>query len=238
MPLTRKVVFLIAALASLCSVTSHAAETDEALISIRFSCYALGTIDARGLYYLDEGEPRAFRISSAFRRGPYDYTGPNPLVFYRDGRSPDGSTIRIPVASARIDPALKELLLFFVNNDAHQPGEATPEMKVIVMNDDLRAFPAGAYRVFNLSEHEIGCLFGEEKFIVPGKDYKTVNLDEGDQVNVRIHFSSNIDGEWVPQINTRWLYSSNERNIVFVADDYSTRHPRLKINTITQYLEQ
>jgi hypothetical protein len=112
------------------------------------------------------------------------------------------------------------------------------DLRVITMNNDFNSFPKGSYRIYNLSDYEIGGIFSEQQFTITGKNSKTIEIKGADQVDVRIHFSSKINDEWVSQINTRWRHDLQSRNIVFVTDDQSSRRPKIRIKTITQYLTE
>lgn len=207
-------------------------------MTVDFSCLAWSGVDTRGLNYLHNNETVPLRISSAFRSGPYRYTGPNPIVFFRETRAPDGTLVREPVASAHIDPGLKNVLLLFVTAPTAVNTEApAPAFRVLVLDDDTSVFPMGSYRVFNLSDHEIGGIIDEKAFTIAPNHSFTVTPEAQDEVDVRIHFSSKIDGQWVPSLNTRWLYRKNARRLVFVTRDTSAKRPLLKIKTISQYAE-
>lgn len=218
----------------LCSPPSLRAQEQEP-ITVSFSCLAWDKVDTRGLRYLRNNQTEALRISSAYRTGPYSYTGPNPIVFFREIPGPEGTVIRQPVGRAEIPPGQRSVLLLFIRNN--EPEGSGNEYNILVLDDSLTSFPKGSYRVFNLSEHEIGCIFGDQKFTVASQQYKTVSLGAENEVDVRIHFSSRIDGQWVPSVNTRWLYQDSARSLVFVTQDGSVRNPQLKIKSITQYLK-
>lgn len=233
-----KYVCLAICAASLLTSQTMGQQSEEPL-SIRFSCLSWEGVKKSNLKYLQNGQAVDLRISSAYRTGPYNYTGPNPLVLFKEEKGEDGAIVQVPVASVVIPRGMKDVLFLMVKNTPPLSERfPVPGVEVVVMNDDFGSFPKGAYRVFNLSDYEIGGVFGDTKFTVPGKQYKTIELQGKDELNVRIHFSSKIDGKWVPKINTRWLHRDNERNIVFITDDRSSSQPILNVKTITQYLDE
>jgi len=205
-------------------------------MSVRFTCLSWDKIDSKDLGYLKQGQLMPLRMSSSYRGEVYTYTGPNPIVFYRGVGMADGSVQRTPVASVTIPSGMHDVLLLFIANNDAQPGQ--PEFNVVVIDDSTTSFPWGSYHIYNLSAYEIGGIFGNEKFTIPGKKSKIVIPNADDQVDVQIHFSQKIDGQWVPKVNTRWLYRANARSIIFVTDDMNARFPRIKIKSIDQYQAQ
>ena len=209
--------------------------TGDNLISVEFSCLAWSQVDTKGLRYLDGEKVEPLRISSAYRTGPYRYRGTNPIVVFREVAGPEGAVIRQPVGRAFVDPSFTKVLFLFIRND--QPEGSGSEYEIMVLDDSLDSFPRGAYRIFNLSNHQIGGFIGKEKFIVPTKEFRTIELDSEDKVDVQIHFSSRVEDQWVPGVNTRWLYRDNMRSIVFVTADQESRYPMLKVKSVKEYLE-
>ncbi|MGE9290143.1 MAG: hypothetical protein ACQKBT_04080, partial [Puniceicoccales bacterium] len=178
------------------------------------------------------------KVSQAFYKGPFDYTGPNPMVFYKKVPAADGTIQIVPVASVPIDPALTDVFLLFLKGSAAASEAPHPPLRIVSMNNQLDEFPKGGYRIYNLSDYEVGGIFSDQRFTIPANSSKTIDLNGTDHVDVRIHFSTKVDGEWISQINTRWRHDEQTRNIVFVTDDPNSRHPKLKLKTITQYFTE
>lgn len=229
--------FLFLALIYLtCALFSIAhAQTGETGISLQFSCLEWSEIDTNGLYYQHQEESIQVSMDTAYRSELYDYSGPNPIVFFVDSNGANGQPERRPVARAQVPEGVERALFLFVERP--NPGENGEAFEVIVMDESLSAFPMGTYRVFNFSDYEIGGIIGENRFIIPGKNFKTISPKVGDMVDVQIHFSQKVDDQWVPKVNTRWLYRENARNIVFVTDDPNSRVPRLRVKTVTEYFK-
>ncbi len=207
-------------------------------LSIQFDCLAWGDANTQGIKYIQDGQAVPLRISRAFRTGPYRYTGPSPIVFFREARNEDGTLKRVPVATVEVSPSQKQVLMLFTHSSQGQGNPDDPEpLQVMALGDGLEEFPPGSYRVFNLSEHTIGCVLADETFMVEPKQFTTITPAVHDNLDVRIHFSSKVDGQWVPSINTRWLYRQNARRLVFVARDNRTDRPLLKVKTISQFLK-
>ncbi len=223
--------FSLFLLATLCLCGELSAQAPEPM-SVRFTPLSWERMDSKGLGFESQGTFEPLRISSAYRGGVYTYTGTNPIVFYRSKAMPDGTEARTPIATATIPNGWRDVLLLFIANP--QRGEGQAEYRVIVIDDSTSNFPWGSYHIYNLSEYEIGGIFGSEKFTIPGKKSKIVTPDADNKVDVQIHFSQKIDGQWVPRVNTRWLYQSNARSIIFVTDDTQARPPRIKVKSIDQ----
>jgi hypothetical protein len=217
------------------------AADDDAAISVRFTCLAWDTIKANGVQYLNGEQVETLRVGQTRFSAPYRYTGPNPIVFFREKPGLEaGEVVRVPVASAYIQPGLRDVLILF--SDAERSGESAndqvlPQFKALALNNDLKAFPAGTYRIINLSQHQVGGIMGEEKFIIPGKQTKMISKPVGDGEDMRVHFSMKIDDQWEPKINTAWMFSANKRYLVFLTDIMNARRPYLKLKTITENLE-
>ncbi|MBC2595226.1 hypothetical protein H5P28_13240 [Ruficoccus amylovorans] len=206
---------------------------EEPPLRVHFTCLAWDGVHASGLHYLDGGELVPLRISSVFRGKSHEYAGTNPIVFYRTEALADGTVQRIPAASATIPAGMNDVLLLFL---PATPGQENgPEFNIVVIDDSPSVFPWGSYCIYNLSAYEVGGIIGSEKFVLPGKKSRIVIPDSKDEVDVQIHFSQKIDGQWVPKVNTRWVYRKNGRSIVFVTDDVTSRKPRLKIKSIDQF---
>ncbi len=207
---------------------------DEPAISLKFSCLEWGGRNTEGLRYSSQGEAVPVRMYDSYRSDVYEYSGANPIVFFVESIDAEGEPVRRPVARARVAPGIGRALFLFVQRpEVNERGE---EYEVIVMDESLSSFPAGTYRVFNFSDHEIGGIIGKNKFTIGGKTFETISPKVDDMVDVQIHFSQKINDQWVPKVNTRWLYRENARNIVFVTDDQSSRVPRLRVKTVTEYL--
>ncbi|WPJ96736.1 hypothetical protein SH580_03330 [Coraliomargarita algicola] len=163
------------------------AQTEDDTISIRFSTFAWKGTDTRDLHYLKNGQLEPLQISQAFYKGPFDYTGPNPIVFYKKIRSEDGTMIPTPVASAPINPAFKDVFLLFLKSP-NESADSEQQLHILSIDNQLATFPQGAYRIYNLSEYEVGGIFSDQKFTIPGKGFKTIDLNGSEHVDVRIHF--------------------------------------------------
>jgi hypothetical protein len=211
------------------------AQSDEDGISVRFSCLAWDTNKANGIQYLDGDEVKELRVSQSYFDDSYTYSGPNPIVFFREkpGIEP-GTVVRDPVASAYIKPGLRDLLILFT--EATQNVENTDnQLNALVLNNDFGAYPAGSFRIVNLSEHDVGAIFGENPFVIPGKQTEIVTRPVEDGETMRVHFSMKIGNQWEPKINTAWKFHANQRNLIFLTDLLNNREPYLKIKTITDY---
>lgn len=222
------------------SVGLMSAAEDEELITVRFNCLAWDTIKANGVKYLDGEEVVKLRVGQSRFNGPYQYTGTNPIVFFREqpGTEP-GEVLRVPVASAFIQPGFENALILFTEVAARGREDRSPHtmFKALVWNNDLSVYPAGTYRVINLSQHEVGGIIGVDKFIIPGKQTKMISKPSSDGEGMRIHFSMKIDDMWEPKINTAWKYRADKRYLVFLTDVNNNGRPYLKLKTITENLE-
>lgn len=92
------------------------------------------------------------------------YTVPqsNPVVFYRVEKLADGSLKRLPVAQADLTAGGSLPLLIFSTDPA------TPEkLRVDVIKDDLKTFPAGTFRILNRDQFQLGALFANQPTIIP-----------------------------------------------------------------------
>ncbi len=217
------------------------AADDDETISVRFTCLAWDTIKANGVQYLNGDQVETLRVGQTRFSAPYRYTGSNPIVFFREEPGAEaGEVVRVPVASAYIQPGLRDVLILFSDLERRgEPvdGQVQPQLKALALNNDLKAFPAGTYRIINLSQHQVGGIMGEEKFVIPGKQTKMISKPVEDGADMRVHFSMKIDEKWEPKINTAWMFSANKRYLVFLTDIMNARRPYLKLKTITENLE-
>lgn len=218
------------------AVVSLRAQSSEDTISIRFSCLAWDTTSANGIQYQNGDEVVTLRVGQEHLNGPYTYTGPSPLVFFRDvpGDEP-GVTVRKPVASVSLDPLQTDvMLLFFPNKPSVESvsGKNSRELKVLVLENDFGSFPQGSFRIINLSQHDVGCILGNETLVIPGKQSRLITSPAKDEDDIRVHFSMKIDDQWEPKINTGWMYRANRRTLVFLSDFVNNRRPYLKLKAV------
>ncbi len=174
------------------------------------------------------------RVTSDFRSEQYSYMGPNPIVFFREVMGPEGILIKQPIASASIPNGMTHALLIF--NKLESPDSAGREYRILVIDDGSTNFPWGSFRVFNFSEHQIGGIIADEKFVIQPKSFQTISPKYDDDKNMGVRFSINFEGEWIPAMSTRWRYHDTGRNLVFLTTETTNIKPHLEAKIISQYL--
>lgn len=160
------------------------------------------------LHVLVGGEPKAFPLQ------PYEpgqslelpAVG-DPLVFVRPPETwttPDGAVgdpLLAPLsewrrqASAVLPSGSRQVMLAFVPN-APRADTPTDPFRVIIIDDDPRAYPAGSMRLINFSPHPLAYQLGEERgTITPGgQKIHVPKLDRKHRTYLRMATQST--GEW------------------------------------------
>jgi len=147
---------LIPFIALLCLANDSPAATTQkngnSSIKAEFTVISLDTFPAYKIKYISEKniiQPLKFKRKT--RSDTYSYKGPPLLYFFKEHTV---NATREPVASIKIDPSTKKMLLFFLKNKA-TTIEYPYEYKIIALEDDLNKFPRGSIKVFNISNHTL-----------------------------------------------------------------------------------
>ncbi len=119
-------------------------------------------VAATGLNYSLKGKDVPVSVVSDSRSDFFTVPPSNPVVFYRVEKLADGSLKRVPVAQADLTAGGSlPLLIFSVDH-------ASPEKLLVdVLKDDLKTFPAGAFRILNRDQFQLGALFANQPSIIP-----------------------------------------------------------------------
>jgi hypothetical protein len=140
------------------------AADDDAKISVELFVFSIDRNPIDGLYYTaPNGEKTLLQFASRRRSGPYPYEGPREINFYNRSNDADtGKTQYTPVASATIDQARGEVLVFFLSNNANG-NNGQNSLRTLVMDDRPSSFPNGHLRVLNASGASLEGLVGSER---------------------------------------------------------------------------
>jgi hypothetical protein len=218
-------------LASIATTPLQANPEEELIFNIQFKILGLETA-AKDLVYFTEGQrkPVEFFFMPSFLSPEYEYTGPSPLVFYRPTNNEEEPYQ--PVAKLEIQPGQKNLLLFFIQNQA-EPGR--PEYTVTAFNFGKEAFPLGSYYLFNLTPYPIGAVLGKTRDGLMPNQSKIITPDPGEERLMRAEFYAyDNDRGWRQKAISGWPHRDNQRviTILFINDD---RRESLRIHSVIDY---
>lgn len=143
------------------AVSLHAQAPTPTPAVARFRVLGLD-VAATGLNYSLKEKDVPVSVVSDSRSDFYTAPQSNPVVFYRVEKLADGSLNRLPVAQADLTAGGSLPLLIF------SADPATPEkLRVDVLKDDLKTFPAGTFRILNRDQFQLGALFANQPSIIP-----------------------------------------------------------------------
>lgn len=223
--------FLVLALTVGSALPLRAQDTQE-LISADFTCLAWNAdVRKETIYYTGSGGEQQIETFVRTRSPEYRYTGPPVVTFYAKEVGPDGLEIRRPVARTRLQDTGGPYLLLFVP----QPGAPLP-FRIVAIADDVDDFPAGAYRVFNLTGEPIIAKINEELERLDHGQQATFHGDEG-RKNIEFALGVKRDGSWKGSYQSAWNFHPQLRHIVFVTKVTEYGNERFDFKIIRQAVE-
>lgn len=136
-------------------------------IDINFSTLSWKPLNNQDIFFETAEGVIPLEMNFLGRAKQYHYIGPNPIVFFRELSGDEGKTLRVPVASVALDPAMEKPLLLFFQID---PEKYNREYIVTAIEDSEQRFPRGSYQIMNLSGTPLVCsLEGEYREVGRGQ---------------------------------------------------------------------
>lgn len=183
--------YLTLVLAALWVSRSLFAETAERpTVDLEFSAFSLRALKAVSFEAEPGQGPTTVQFYTPQRSPRYAYRGPNPVIFFREERSPLDPlrTIRVPLARATIPEGVHEpLFLFFPRNNPQAPAGQLP-YEVYVLDDSWQNFPPRHLLFFNASERRLEGLVGQERLTLEPGLSRAVRVDQRVEVQFKLLF--------------------------------------------------
>lgn len=204
--MNRTIPIIIGLVLSMFSVVAQekTARTD----SPSFRTLGLG-FSGEDLFYLKDNKDVPLSVTEDTRSPLFSQPGGTVLDLYRLEKNAESEVKRVPVVSVDLSKGGSLPLLLF------SPGEKAPVVEVL--DDSLRVFPAGSYRVLNRLEEEVGALFGKSPTTVPGRSDRVI--DGGKERNENTLFVQLYLLARKPQklvFSNNWAFNASLRTLVVV----------------------
>ena len=179
--------------------------------------------DTRDLFFRSQGEDREIRSTFNGPSGRYLYESESPrLLLYRMSGTGEEAQ-RTPVASVNL-PAAEQNYLVFLLPDRRG---GTDSFMTRAFNDDIRNFPKGNTRIYNLSSNPIAVKYGEAELLVKGGSSDTVDNRkarwtgfDGDggntSLDLPVHIAVKNDEGWKTVYRSVWYPNEDVRYQIFI----------------------
>ncbi|WOO41545.1 hypothetical protein [Rubellicoccus peritrichatus] len=190
------------------------AQSEEGIVNVSFRALSWDNTIPK-VEYFDGTEVASFLVPNGSRSVVQHYTGPATITFYDTLRfGPDNAPIYPPVAFASIPPDIQSPLFLFIKN---ADGDDYP-YKVLVVDESAQNFPNGSYRFFNLTQYNLACLFGKNKFQLKPGSQETLSTEEAEKKYVEIKLARNDERTegWRLAYASKWGIRKNRRALVFL----------------------
>lgn len=197
-------------------------------VRIEFSAYSL-TNTLGKLSYLTKEGGQSLEITNYRRSELQSYEGPPVLIFYRGGLDEEGRPVDI-VTQVPINTRLKRPLLLF--------GDSSSGIRVLQIEDDVSAAPAGSLRFMNLSDlrQELFIGIGEKAEIRKKIDPLSIVdylIEDSDVGNLRVQIARVSDATPEMLKDMRIFPNKLKRNLYFIFQPDLDK-PRLKIKLLSE----
>ncbi|WOO43276.1 hypothetical protein [Rubellicoccus peritrichatus] len=213
-----------------CSVLCASAQLEDA-VNITFRCISLDSPIRVNLYtQLEGGEP--IRIYANSRTNWIKYSGPNPIVFYRDSNPTGEQNVRVPVGQFAFSKGMDTPLLLFTQS------EVKGHYRITSIDDDLEVAPAGSYRIFNFTQKDIAGIVGSQRFRATPGDSALVRNAEDEAVEVSVRLAENAEDGPERLYAATWTYSPDFRYLIFIVPTGDRTRGNIKIRKITDIVAE
>ena len=183
-------------------------------LNLTFTTLRIGPSFEPLKYFAKEGEAVQVNAPSSVGSRSYPYTGPSPLVFFRESTDQKGELMREPVASVNLPDDSRDFLLVFLSK---KDGDEDI-IRIFPIKDDASSFPSGQFRVWNLTTHKIAAQIADERILVqPGKQTDlSPNLADKQYYGAKIYFQPADSTDWEPFINKGWTHYASQRVLIIL----------------------
>lgn len=221
---------LVIALAALFYATPASAQSDAPPNTVRlnFSAYSLNSNLGELRYLSREGE-ETLTISNYRRSKLQHYEGSPVITFYRGELGAYGRPKNI-VTQVQLNTALKQPLLLF--------AESKNGARVMQIEDDVSAAPAGSLRFMNLSDIRQQLFIGigesaEVRMKIAPLGIADYQIKDGDVGNLRIQIARLNNGAPEALKDMRIFPNKLQRNLYFIFQPDLDK-PRLKVKLLSE----
>ncbi|WP_309383075.1 hypothetical protein [Cerasicoccus frondis] len=200
----------------------------EQMVSVRFRCLSLDAPIRTPLYVRPEGG-EAIRIYNNARTDWIQYSGPLPIVFYKDSEVKGAP--RVPVAKFNLNPEVEAPLLLFSRSKS---GPA--EYDIYSINDSAEFSPVGSFRIYNFTEKDVAGKIGDQVFRVKPNAFAVTKIPETDSVSISVKLAEGTSDGVKRLFAATWNFSSKFRYLVFIMPSDDPTRGNIQIRKITDYV--
>lgn len=196
----------------------------------KFRCLALDTPVREPLYtQLEGGDP--VRIYTSSRTPPIQYSGPNPVVFYRETTNALGQKLRVPVGQFTFNGEFEAPLLLFTNPD----NDGT--FRITAIEDSLENTPVGSYRIFNFTRKDIAGMIGEARFHTNAGGEAILQLEQAGRLPVTVKLAEFAEAGPQRLYSATWDFTPGFRYLVFIIPTNDRTRGNISIRVVTDFIQ-
>ncbi len=178
----------------------------------RFRTLGLG-VSISDLNYLLDDKDVPIQVISDARSVFYPRPKVDRFTLYRLKAQPDGTMARVPAAEVDLGPG-GELPLVILSGDSTSSGK----LKVEVLNDTIKAFPGGTFRVLNRDKAELGAVLSGKAHRIPPLSEQVIEPRlEQDRRTVFFQLFKFAGGRSTLLYSSNWAVNRELRTMVLVA---------------------
>lgn len=164
------------------------------------------------------GEETSFFVPNGSPSKVYEYSGMNPLHFYKyTGKEFDGNPVREVIASHTPVEGSERLLLFI------QDGSAEKEhYRLLSLDYAPGSMQEHSYRFYNIASYPIYIRFGDERFKIEAGAYHTIFADpsSGDGLDVAMAMQVSEEPNSAKLVySAGWTIRAGRSALVFITND-------------------
>lgn len=200
-------------------------------VQVTFAVFANGL--PNGVMYIPDPneKPVTLQFFSSDRSREYQYTGSNPLVFFREVEGPPDPLRsnapriqRVPVGYVSVPGGMRNAFFLFTPDGIWGPN-TIPRFNVSVFDDGLRSFPAGHAIILNATGRTLFGKIGETEIgIGPGMS-PPVQID-AEEFTVDVFGYE--DGEATQVYFDRVLLGASQRVTILLLPSNRSGKPRVQ----------
>lgn len=227
----------------LCAIPENKASLEK--VSISFSTLKVGEGNFDQIHYLiGESETSApLEFKRVRRSGPYSYFGPREMQFIREVPTPTpedpmATTLKL-LARVNIPKGWRDVLFFFEElNQKEDANNVDLPYRVHMMNDSLKAFPAGSLVVFNATGRPLLGSIGGVQNLYKAGPAQQVDFSHQSEEGISSAFAiKTIDGPKLVFENSL-DYSEQYRVILMLAPPRRQSSIRIQVYSIPEFVEE
>lgn len=209
-------------------LSADAAENQEGYINKVISCVSWEKPIHEPLYIRSKGSMEPLRVHNMKRSQPFDYHGPNPMIFYRPkGQSEAGENQFEEVARFSIDTALEQPLLFFVKDDN--------QYKVFALEDSFEKYPTSSYRFYNFTDKHLIAKMGSDTLQLEPRKAAFLEKPFENSQEYPVIFVVKAPDQIRPLYSNRWTHSNDYRYLIIISENESRDIGPLRFHILADY---